>query len=277
MKNLIWLASYPKSGNTWLRAFLSNLTFQEDKPIGINQMTPKYKANDKVLIEKYADIEPSELTDDELLRLRPKVYAEHSINSPNFPFLKIHDAYFMTSENEPIVPSNHTLAVVYLVRNPIDIAVSLAHHQQEPIDDIIDFMANDKAVINKERSYYHSQTPEVLFSWSKHVESWTKSGLNILEVRYEDMHEKAFETFSEISKFLKLDFSDTQIKRAIEFSDFSILKDQEEQHGFIDKNLKAPSFFRKGKVGTGRKELSANQIDRITKNHMETMHRYNYL
>jgi hypothetical protein len=277
VRNLIWLASYPKSGNTWLRAFLSNLTFQEDKAIDINNMTPKFRANDKVLIEKYADIEPSELTDEELLSLRPKVYAQHSINSPNFPFIKIHDAYFMTNEQEPIVPSNFTFAVVYLIRNPLDIAASLAHHQQKPIDEIIDFMADDHAVINKEKSYYHSQTPEILLSWSKHVESWVNSGLNILVVRYEDMHEKTFETFSKISKFLKLDFLDSDIQRAIEFSDFQNLKEQEAKNGFIDKNMNAPNFFRKGKVGSGEEELSSEQIARIRGTHRVVMEQFKYI
>tara|TARA_B100001109_G_scaffold255669_1_gene259905 strand:+ start:4609 stop:5442 length:834 start_codon:yes stop_codon:yes gene_type:complete len=277
LKNLIWLASYPKSGNTWLRAFLSNLTYETNEPVNINKMTPKYRANDKMLIEKFTNLEPSELTESELFNLRPMVYTELSKVSPNYPFIKIHDAYQQTAKGDFIIPSAHTHAVIYLVRNPIDVVGSLAHHQNKSYDETIKFMADDKATINQSSSYYHRLAPEVLLSWSNHLKSWINSGLNLLPIKYEDMHHKPLGTFTKIVEFLGFDYSESQIKKAIAFSDFKVLKNQEQQTGFIDKNMNSPNFFRKGQVNSGRKELSQKQIDEVKRNHFTMMKQMGYL
>lgn len=277
MKNLIWLASYPKSGSTWLRAFLSNLSFATDEPVSISQMTPKYWANDKRLIEKYADFEPSELTDDEVFKLRPEIYKQHSIASPNFPYLKIHDAFYVNEGNAPLIPLECTYKVVYMVRNPLDIVVSFAHHQQQSFDEIIQFMSNSKAVLGKDSYQYNPNSLEVLLSWTEHVTSWLNSKTDLLVIKYEDMQLEPLETFSSLVKFLELDYSEKAIKRAIAFSDFNILREQEIKEGFSEKNLNSNNkFFRKGKMGSGREELSLDQIERIRLDHREVMGRFNY-
>lgn len=277
MKNLIWLASYPKSGNTWLRAFLSNLIFDSKSPVSINQLTPKYWANDKRLIEKYSDFEPSELTEKEVLALRPEIYKQHSIASPNFPFLKIHDAFYINEKNRPLIPLECTYKVVYLVRNPLDVAVSFAHHQQLSFDDIIQFMSDKKAILGKDLYRYNPNSTEILLSWSDHVKSWMNSNADLLIMKYEDMHLEPLKTFSGLVKFLDLDYSESAIKKAIKFSDFNILKDQENEEGFGDRNLKSDShFFRNGKVGSGLDELSMKQKERIRSDHEEMMKYFNY-
>ena len=277
MKNLIWLASYPKSGNTWLRAFLSNLTFEAKEPVNINKMTPKYRANDKMLIERFTNLEPSELTESEIFNLRPKVYAELSKVSPNYPFIKIHDAYQKTAKGDFIIPTTQTHAVIYMVRNPIDIVGSLAHHQNISYDETIKFMANDHATINQTSSYYHRLAPELLLSWSNHLKSWTHAGLNLLLVKYEDMHCKPLETFTKIVEFLGFDYSERQVKKAIAFSEFKVLKNQEQQTGFIDKNMNSLNFFRKGQVNSGIKELSQKQIEEVRRDHHIMMEQMGYL
>jgi aryl sulfotransferase len=277
VKNLIWLASYPKSGNTWLRAFLSNLSFTTDKPVSISQMTPKYWANDKRLIEKYADFEPSELTDKEIFKLRPEIYKQHSIASPNFPYLKIHDALHNNENNIPIIPLECTYKVVYLVRNPLDIAVSLAHHQQQSFDKTIEFMSDLKAVLGKDSYQYNPNSLEVLLSWTEHVKSWLNSDTDLLLVKYEEMQQDPLKTFSKLAKFLELDYTVDAIKKAIAFSDFMILKEEESKVGFGNKNLKSnSSFFRAGKLGSGREELTLEQIEQVRLDHEEIMKCLNY-
>lgn len=277
MKNLIWLASYPKSGSTWLRAFLSNLFFAEDEPINISKLMPKYWANDRRLIEKYADLEPSELTDREVLGLRTEVYKQHSIASPNFPFLKIHDAFYMNEDKVPLIPLENTFKAVYLVRNPLDVAVSFAHHQQQSFDEIIQFMADKKAVLGKNSYSYNPNSLEILLSWSEHIQSWLSSKTDLLILKYEDMQEDSLKTFNTLVQFLELDYSEEAIIKAITFSDFSILKEQESRAGFSSKNLNSnASFFRKGKVGSGKEELTADQVERIRRDHKEMMNHFNY-
>lgn len=277
MKNLIWLASYPKSGNTWLRAFLSNLYFEAEEPVSISRMIPEYWANDKRLIEKYADVEPSELTDSEVSKLRPEVYKQHSLAAPNFPILKIHDAYHTNENNIPIIPVECTFKVVYLVRSPLDIAVSLAHHQQQSFDKTIEFMSDSKAVLGKDSFQYNPNSLEILQSWTQHVKSWLNSDTDLLIVKYEEMQLAPLKTFSKLVKFLELDYSENAIKKAIAFSDFNILKEQEHKEGFSGKNIKSNNlFFRKGKIGSGKEELSLNQIERIKLDHKEMISYFNY-
>jgi len=277
LKNLIWLASYPKSGNTWLRTFLTNLLIEKNAPADINQLIPRYWANDNILIEKYIDVEPSELTEDELLSLRPKAYVEYSNSNENFLYLKIHDAYFHVNENESIVPADQTYKVIYVIRNPIDIVGSFANHQGESYDEIIDFMNRDDALLNQQGSSYHRFSPERLYSWSRHVESWTKSGLSVLVVRYEDMQSNPRDTFFKISEFLQLNKPIEEVEKAIQFSEFKLLKRQEEISGFGAKNKKATNFFRKGKVGSGTHELSQTQIKKILADHESIMKQFKYI
>jgi aryl sulfotransferase len=77
MRNIVWLASYLKSGNTWLRTLLSNYYSDSANPLNINELRFSLKANDNQLIEKYADLEPSELTFQELECIRPNIFKKN--------------------------------------------------------------------------------------------------------------------------------------------------------------------------------------------------------
>ena len=277
MKNLIWLASYPKSGNTWLRVFLSNYFSDLSSPLTINALSLNLRANDNSLLEKFADIEPSDLNFKELLQLRSDVFKELSLKSNKKVFLKIHDAFQDKEEKIPFIPKENTFGIIYLIRNPLDVAVSFSHHEGKPIDEIINFMADEEAVLGNNHSGYHRLSPEKLTSWSSHVNSWTNSGIRLLLVRYEDLLENPYSAFQKVAHFIDGKVSPEKLEKAIRFSDFSFLQKQEEKEGFKEKNMKTLKFFRKGKSGGWKKELNKEHINQIIKNHDSVMKKYGYL
>ena len=253
MKNIVWLASYPKSGNTWLRTLLNNYYSNDLEPSNINKLSISLKMNDSQLIEKYADLEPSELTFHELEYIRPNVFKKMAEETSEKLFVKTHSAYFETSIQEPVIPLQNTIGIIYLIRNPLDVVVSYAHHESKSIDEMIDFMNDENAIIGNLKSSFHRLSPERMYSWSKHVLSWTKPELPVLLVKYEDLLANTETTFSRILHFLNVEISKESLLKAVEFSAFEILKKQELDSGFKEKNLRTKQFFRKGKVGNWMK------------------------
>ncbi|NJK96875.1 MAG: sulfotransferase domain-containing protein, partial [Bacteroidales bacterium] len=122
-KKIIWLASYPKSGNTWFRAFLANLLHPGDKPADINELEGGPIASSRALFDEATGLSSSDLTPAEIENLRPFVYRYIARNSTEIIFHKIHDAYTLTSEGVALVPAEATRCAIYFVRNPLDVAV----------------------------------------------------------------------------------------------------------------------------------------------------------
>ena len=240
-KNIIWLASYPKSGNTWFRVFLTNLLSNSDKPADINNLYPTTIASSRSLFDEATGIPSSDLTQDEIEKLRPRVYRYMSETSDEIIYHKIHDAWIKLSEETDLVPDDVTKGVLYFIRNPLDVAVSFAHHSATSIDRAIDMMNNHDFAFCSRETKLHNQTRQRLLTWSEHVESWIdQSGLPVMILRYEDMLTDTFSLFKQAVKFMHLPATDTKIKRALEFSSFKIVSNQEKDQG---KSCKIGKFF----------------------------------
>jgi hypothetical protein len=197
-------------------------------------------------------------------------------------FIKVHDAYTRNADARPLFPSEATAGVIYAVRNPLDVAVSFAHHEDLPVDTIIDRMANDDYAMSAEAGRLYSHVPARLLTWSGHATSWVDDAvadadLNVLVVRYEDLSAKPVSTFRGVVRFLGLAEDDASIQRAVEFSRFDRLREQEVAHGFGERQATSPSFFRAGRVGSWRDGLTASQVDRLVANHRLVMRRFGYL
>lgn len=279
-QGIVWLSSYPKSGNTWFRIVLSYLLNRSSNLSYINnidEILGSPIAASRIWMNQCLGFDSTFLTDDEVDQLRPEVYRWYAHQLQQTTYIKIHDAYTQLPDNRPLIPNEGCLGAVYFIRNPLDVAISLAHHAKCPIDWSIHMMGNKDFCIpfaaNKEK-----QVRQQLLSWSQHVQSWVSiPSINVLVLRYEDMLAQPFATFSKAMNFLNLNVDDQHLEQAIMETSFNKLQQFEQRFGFKEKPNIEGQFFRKGIVGDWKNTLSDDQVQRIINDHQEMMHAYGYL
>jgi aryl sulfotransferase len=278
MKGIIWLASYMKSGNTWFRVFLNNLLRKADAPANINELEGRPIASDRNVFDSNVGFEASDLTADEIDRLRPELYLHLAENATETLFIKIHDAYTGVAENTPLIPQGATAGALYFIRNPLDVAVSFAHHNGLDYEASISRMADEVFAACRKTDRLHDQLRQKFLSWSGHVLSWVDvAPFPVCLLRYEDMKRQPLETFTRAVRFAGLDHTREQIEKAIGFSSFDVLQRREEEEGFREKSPSSSPFFRKGRIGSWREELTERQAQRIVDHHRDVMRRFGYL
>jgi Sulfotransferase domain len=272
-KNIIWLASYPKSGNTWFRSFLTAL--QNEVEVDINDITEGKIFSSRNRFNWELDLDSSLLTYDEIKSLQGKTYIGLSNKNDQKQFYKIHDAFVKNGINEYIVPDLPTLCALYFVRNPLDVAVSFANHNASSTQETIELMADMEFHLGAEWGHQFQQP---LLTWSQHYLSWTTlPSFPVLVIRYEDMLTDSFNTFKKAVNFIGLEYSDSEIQAAIDASSFEKLKKQEEENGFREKNPNSPRFFNNGTSGTWKGKLTEEQIAKVIADHGEVMRELGYL
>ncbi|MDX2104048.1 MAG: sulfotransferase domain-containing protein [Alphaproteobacteria bacterium] len=274
---IYWLSSYPKSGNTWFRTFLRNYMTDGDKPVDINELHTGAIASARSWLDHELGFDTADLLPGEIEMVRPHVY-DWSVNHETLEYHKIHDAYTFLPDGQPLVGRVATRGALYFVRNPLDVAPSFANHLQCSIDEAIDNMAKPEMTFAGSRKRLNNQTAQRLLTWSDHVRSWIDaSGLRIEVLRYEDMQATPELSFARAVKFLELPEDEARLTKAIAFSKFERVKQQEQERGFREKPPNTPAFFRQGKSGGWRQELTEAQVARIIADHGAVMHRLGYL
>lgn len=237
-------------------------------------------ASDRGLFDEYVGVSSSELSFQEIKDYRPKVYTLLSDEQAReeFPlFIKVHDAFGYTSCNHPVFPQSATKAVLYFIRNPLDIVGSFAHHMNSDYDSIITAMNDESYSLCGNTKKMMNQLEQPLYSWSNHVKSWSNSELSLLVLKYEEMLSNPIETFSKAIHFCGLNYSNPEIEIALKKCSFSELQKQESEIGFAERTMESKSFFRKGCAGGWKEELTTDQIRRIIDNHSEVMKQFGYL
>ncbi len=274
MGNILWLASYPKSGNTWVRAFLHNLLADPDEPVDINKMAALTQGDSqRQWYDAAAGRETLNLAGSALAALRPAAHGRIAGSGPDTVFVKTHNA-LIPIDGVSMVTREVTAGAIYIVRNPLDVVVSYAHHLGQPLDAMITLMET------KDFSTPASKThvPEHQSDWSTHVESWTAVAHPALHVvRYEDLSAAPIKTFGALARFLGAEASPERLRRAVRFSSFRVLRAQEAEHGFIERTPAQDRFFRAGKVGGWKKHLNPSQVSRIVAGHGKQMARFGYV
>lgn len=276
--NIVWIASYPKSGNTWFRAFIANLLSGANEPVHINTLA--VNGNTRHLFDAMSGIDSACLFPEEVDRLRPDFYKKISMSSgPDCCFYKIHDAYRRLPDGRAIFPSELTRCTIYIVRNPLDVALSFAHFLRRDFDQIIAEMNEDGYTFNLERRSITRMLLQEYSSWSSNVLTWLNapSGMKVHLMRYEDMLRNPEETFGQAVHAIGLDHSEEQIRRAITFSSFETLREMERKEGFREKPPQAGAFFREGKAGSWREILSRKQTSALIEKNRTAMQRLGYL
>lgn len=275
--DVVWLASYPKSGNTWLRMLLANLRSGLDSPAGINSelvCMPEYRSRNG--FDNMTLLESGMLTGGEIECLQPLVYAGLAAELHETAYCKIHDAYLRNSNGVPI--HGACRAVVYVIRDPRDVAVSLAHHLGIGVNAAIATMNSPSAALALNVGRQRMQMRQRLLDWSGHVRSWTEqTDVPVHVIRYEDMKRDTEGVFGGVLEFVDQAATADDILRAVRFSSLAELQRQERSEGFRERLAHATSpFFRQGEAGGWRRVLTDAQADEITAAHRDTMARFGY-
>lgn len=275
---IVWLASYPKSGNTWLRILLSNyLNTENDLPVDINKINASIISSSRTVFDDQLPFLSSDLTYEEIDNLRPLAYQAISDESKSYQYIKTHDAFTINQNGKELFPLGASKALIYIVRNPLDVAISFAHHSHISIDKSIQHLNKDDFALSNKHKKLNSQLRQKLLSWSMHYESWKQFKGPSLMIKYEDLIQDTASTFRKIIWFLYQEVNEQKLKQAVEFSSFDYLKKQEAQQSFREKPLKAESFFRKGVSGGWKEDLNTEQIQSIQDHHQKVMKELDYL
>jgi hypothetical protein len=279
MARIIWLASYPKSGNTWMRILLTNYLRNATEPADINKLGGGPIASERIWFDEWVGVEASALDDATIERLRPDVYRCMAREEKEGLFMKVHDAWKHTDRGEGLFPVDVTAGVVYIIRNPLDMAASCANHWGLSIEKAVERLCDPDYTLSRSLGGLSDQLCQYLGSWSSHAMSWLDdSGLPVHLVRYEDLKRDPQTFFGQIVHFCGLTCDAERVNRAVAFSDFSELQRQENDKGFNERSPKAPGlFFRRGQVGSWREELPTHLVQRLINVHGETMRRFGYL
>ncbi|MEX0922337.1 MAG: sulfotransferase domain-containing protein [Rhodovibrionaceae bacterium] len=275
MGGLIWLASYPKSGNTWLRAFLAALLSQPgESGFDIAQLGKfNIQASHYQCYRPFTQKPPQELTPEDLAALRPRVHHYLTKARPDSVFVKTH-VFLGESGGVPLITMDCTAGAIYVVRNPLDVVVSSLSYFGLDNDTAI------AAIANKGRATEatDSLVIEPVSSWSVNVDSWTRNPHPALYVvRYEDMLDAPLEAFGGIANFLGVSSSQARLRAAIDATSFERLQKQEAEKGFRERSEHQQLFFRSGKRDQWKEVLSPAQIARVVEDHRETMARFGYI
>ncbi|HET7717865.1 MAG TPA: sulfotransferase domain-containing protein [Bauldia sp.] len=277
-KGIIWIASYPRSGNTWTRAFINALGHVIRDPnfgdIDINKIEEGSAAESKA--ELYTQIlgKPAHrATDAEIAAVRPRVQAGivKSLGRP--VFIKTHNANAM-DHGFPIINMAVSAGAVYIVRNPLDVAISFAAFSGTTVDQVIKSMATPGWGVRTSRENVRIVTG----SWSENVGSWTgRPHPAVLVVRYEDLVADPAKHFGSVARHLLMTPTDEQLAKAIDLTGFERLRAKEAVAGFVERPDTTNQFFRAGRPGQWREKLTEEQVAKIVTAHKPLMRRFGYL
>ena len=261
-----------------MRAFLTNYQRKEQDPANLNQLDGNLITSTRGQFDEWAGVSSADLTAEELKPVRQRFHRYLAESANELKIIKLHDAYCANEDEYSLYSGNSDSRVLYLVRNPLDVTVSYAHHENVSIAKIIKRLNCNNFVIASQQRRVSPQFPQPLGSWSHHARSWTeKSTLITHVVRYEDMIERPLETFTGVLDFIGLAVITEQVDHAIAGSQFSHLQALESSNGFVEKPPDAESFFRQGKIGDWRNALSPEQVKNIITDHGDMMRQFGYL
>ena len=274
---IIWLASYPKSGNTWVRSFLSAYYYSHDGKFNFKLLENiKQFPSKDFLSQRLRSVD--EAAENWLI-------AQKKINDQNeFCFLKTHNIYG-AYKGKNFTTQDFSLGAIYIVRDPRNVLTSLMNHYSLTEDDALKMINSIYRNLRDENNNDDYSSYSFISSWANNYKSWKMSKIiNKLIVKYEDLEKQEDETFLKI-----LNFTDKVLKKnikvdqkkfrlAIETTKFDILKKKEEDEGFVEavysKKDGKKKFFNLGKKNNYKeliKPQTAKTIEKLFRNEMEEL------
>jgi hypothetical protein len=279
-----YLASYPKSGNTWCRIFITELqrlaAETEAQELNLNRdIETGAIASSRHWLDDQLGVNSCDLSFAELDPLRGRAGESAWLFAEGERFHKVHDAFKSPdSRGRAVVSIAGCRGVVYILRHPEDVVVSLSHFSSLPLDRCVDYLLDPTAALVPGEGHGGHQVRQHMGSWDQHVRSWAdQSELPVLVIRYEDMLAKGAETFLALATFLDLPAEPDLVEQALANTTIEKLKKLEEQvGGFVEKPEGCERFFRSGRTGEGAEQLSIEQRKRLAKGLAEVMERFQY-
>ncbi len=277
--DIVWLASYPKAGNTWIRLLLMHLlnpaaeSWLPDQVIGLGNGNPIHRRQ----IEELCLADVSLLSHEECDLLRPRLYATLTQSIPGRLLLKTHDAYRLNRDGQPVLGASVPQRALYLVRDPRDVAVSLAAFWNTSIEYAVAIMNQADASLASSARIFNEQLHQRLHDWSGHVRSWLdQQRLPVLLVRYEDLRTAPLAWLTRVADFLEVATTRTELERAVRLTSFERLQHAERQYGFCEHSRRTGPFFRRAQPGEWREALPAAALAAIEQAHGPMMQRLGY-
>lgn len=278
-KGIVWIASYPKSGNTWLRIFLHHLIrIKRGLPAGEREIDEIGNTAPSIAgrVELFAEVigKPlAQVSMYDIVLARPKVAEAMALQANGVLPVKTHSLLGRVFDT-PLINLGVSVGAVYVVRNPLDVVLSMADYLVKPIDGAITSMgAHLNASPTTDRL-----TAEIWGTWSENVRSWTTNPPPVIKVvRYEDLLQDPIGNFTAIAEHMRIGAGPAEIEEAVRLASFDVLARTEEAGGFAERPAWIDRFFRVGRAGQWREKLTAEQVDRIVADHGEQMARFGYL
>ena len=283
MKKIIWIASYPKSGNTFMRLLLSSYFYTKDGTTEnfetIKNIFSMNHYNIYKNIKNFPTIESLKNNPQQITSYWDDAQKLLSENIKNNLFIKTHNC-MAEILHKTFTNEQFTKCFIYIVRDPRSVVISYKHHFITTYDNAIEQL-NNKSLIGFESTF--EKVPELVSSWGIHYNSW-KNFLNKgngLIIKYEDLVLDPFNTFKKVliflNKFLNFEIDEKKIKKSLHSNTLLNLKKIENKEGFIEKPKNTKEFFRKGKIDEWKHELNSAQNRVIIENFHKEMSEIGYL
>ena len=279
---IVWLASYPKSGNTWVRSIISSLLYTNDGIFNFNLLRQldqfPEKKNFKNLITDFGNfnqIKKNWITAQDIINLDGKQ-----------KLLKTHQGKF-TVDGDHFTNNTNTSGVIYVVRDPRSVVISISNHYTLSINQSLEFMLSSSIIGNRksfEEKKYGLLT--LLGKWNEHYRSWTRNKENLLLIKYEDLLSNPNEEMEKIIIYLKKFFqfrtNEQKNRNIIKTTTFESLKKMENKNlfkeGVLNKETQSKvNFFNLGPENKWQNNLDERVIKSIETNFYKEMKELNYL
>ena len=281
---IIWLASYPKSGNTWVRFFILSLLLGNKMEINLNHLknieqfpSKSQFVGLKLDLKNLREVAKNWITVQNKINLSKKVR-----------FYKTHNTFCQIDKNS-FTNHKNTLGAIYIVRDPRNVITSVKNHfNHNSYEEAKDFIFNEKKVVllSRPTKIKDYSLPQIIGSWQTHYKTWKIMNKNFLLIKYENLINTPNSEFKKIANYLeklfKTKFTNEQIGRAINLSSFDRLQKMEEEKGFIEsvenkQTGEKNKFFFLGPKNDWRKILDKKIADEISSRFEPEMKELRYL
>lgn len=265
-EKITWLASYPKSGNTWIRLLLT--AYRNGGIVDIDKADATDADNYEYFTRAVCPLDLSDVSYGTKLLLRPAALLHQLAATATRPIiLKTHHCNGTPIGLAPLIPPALTEKAIYVVRDPRDVALSFSRHLGQSLETVITNMNEPAYGLGKD-----GDIPHHISSWSLHVKTWMKEEeFPVLLVKYEDLCDNTAGQLKRILDFCNFEIDDDRIRSAVNACDIDKLRDQEKSHGFKESPPESSElFFFKG-GSHWLENMSIDNIRRIQEDHGEAM------